>query len=71
MAISTLSYQEQQLVVDNITDIVVTEIAQDAEAGDYVRDIRILGDNSRLVLQVRCRATTLDGLQIAIPAQEV
>jgi hypothetical protein len=67
---------QQTLEISGVTDVVVTAIEQDADAGDYVRDIRIIGEPvsegaaGPLLLQIRIRALTREELELTAPTQQ-
>lgn len=69
--------------IDEITDIAVTAIAHDDEAGDYYREIVFFGtppdavegvefDVSTIptILRLKIRAPTVDPLKITVPQDE-
>jgi predicted DNA-binding ArsR family transcriptional regulator len=65
-----ITFQTSYLEVSEVTDIVVTPTQQDEEVGDYRRDIRIMDETGKIVLQLRVRSIIRDQIDISAPAQE-
>ena len=61
------------LECDEVTNVVVTSIEQDLEAGDYVRVIRVFGTppagatTAPMLMEIKIRAATQQPLQIDSP----
>lgn len=74
----TTSIQQLNLEVTGVGDVIVTDIQQDPDVGDYVRDIRIFevtGSGvstllSTLIVQIRIRAPTRAALDLTAPPQQ-
>ncbi|RZN24763.1 hypothetical protein [Bradyrhizobium sp. Leo121] len=68
-SIATLT---QTLEVSDVGDIVITTIEQDADAGDYVREIRVFGTattgKAPSLVTLRLRSTTRQSLEVTAPA---
>lgn len=59
----------QTIEVDGVSDVVVTDVADDG-AGGYVREIRIFGaegTSSPAVVTLHLKAGTADPLRITVP----
>jgi hypothetical protein len=70
----SIAITQQHIEVDETSDVVVTEIEQDTETGDYVRDIRVYGLDadgaSILVVQVKVRSNVHENIELTAPASE-
>ncbi len=70
----TITTAQHNLVVDGVTEIVVTTIEQDISVGDYARDVRFYGldagGNTVLLVQVKARAASHDDIELTAPASE-
>jgi hypothetical protein len=75
MAIEVVTVR-QHLVVDGVSDVSVSAISHDDEAGDFYRDIIFFGEPEEgtsvipTILAVRIRADTVDPLKITVPQDE-
>ena len=59
--------------VTAVTDVIVTDPAQDPDVGDWVRDIRVFSgaDTEKImVLQVTIRSTGKQELELTAPTQQ-
>ena len=68
MTIETIS---QKIELTGVGDIVVTEIEQDQDVGDFVREIRLYGGRAGEGLEIfalRLRSAGRETLQISSPA---
>lgn len=74
-----MAYNIKQLVnsleISPVTDIVVTTIEHDEEAGDYYRDIKIfavdpISEVSAVVAMFRVRGAAADDIEIDVPASQ-
>lgn len=64
---------QHNLEITDVSSIVITPVTQDPLAGDWVRDIRIMGaegTGEAMVVQLRLRSPTKDPIEIEAPAQE-
>lgn len=74
--VTTVDVMAQTLQIDGVSDITVTEILQDADVGDYVREIRIWGlpltegALAPLVMTLRLRHQVRVNLEISVPTSE-
>jgi len=70
---ATVELQQQLLQITEVGSVIVTDIVQDEDAGDYVRDLRIfgvpIGDTAPLLVQLRIRSTSRQKLELSAPVQ--
>jgi hypothetical protein len=66
---ATLVSMSHTLEVTGVDMLVTTQIEQDPNNGDYVRDVRVLDGDGNIVVQVRCRSLTRDKLNLTAPIQ--
>jgi hypothetical protein len=68
----TILTTQQAVDVGDVTSIVVTDIAQDQESGEYVREIRIFAGEidtaGPLAITVRLRSQSRSKLHVAVPS---
>lgn len=69
---SSLNVMGARMVANPVGQVVVTEIIQDQNIGDYVREIRVFslpatGAEPELLLSVRLHALTVKQLEIQTP----
>jgi hypothetical protein len=67
----TITISAQNVEIISVSDVVVTPVVQDTDAGDYVRDIRIFTEPMPgmpiMVLQLRIRAAVANVLRVTSP----
>jgi hypothetical protein len=69
---STIATLSQSISVDEVADVVLTSIEQDAESGLYVREVRIFGvaagaANAPLVFTLRLSSSERGPLEVTTP----
>ena len=69
---SSLSLTNFNMDCNPVGSVIVTDIVQDQNSGDYVRDLRVFSPESNaggpvLLLQVRLHALTVKALEIHTP----
>ena len=71
--VSSLNVMGARMECNPVGQVVVTDIVQDQNIGDYVRELRVFslpagGAEPELLLSVRLHALTVKALEIATPA---
>lgn len=76
---------QQSMTLTNVRSVVVTEVAQDKDSGDYVRELRIFGGDTitppiqgidapsqtyPLLITLRLRSADRRRIAISVPAME-
>jgi hypothetical protein len=75
MAASTVNFQQITLELSEVADVVITDIAQDPDVGDYVRVINFMGaafvgGPQDLILQIKIRSSSQSNIDISAPPQK-
>jgi hypothetical protein len=84
MPTTTMVVTSQVMEIDEISDVAVTAIAHDDEAGDFYRDLIFFGTPPEMaagttvvdvstiptILKLRIRAPTVEPLKITVPQDE-
>ena len=72
----TIVTTNQSLNISNVRSVVVTEIVQDTETQQFIREIRIFGEVegesgiAPLICSIRVSSATRSRIHISVPASE-
>lgn len=62
-----LSLKNMTVVAPAVKDVLVTEIELDDDTGEYVREIRILGEDDALMFALQLRGEESDDIKFTTP----
>ncbi len=62
-----LSLKNMTVVAPAVKDVLVTEIELDDDTGEYVREIRILGEGDALMFALQLRGEEIADIQFTTP----
>ncbi len=67
---TTVKTTRQDILIDEVSDVVISDIVEDAENGGYVRRISIYGSagtDAPPVMDIRVNSDTSENLEITTP----
>lgn len=59
----------QSQIIDGIGSIVMTDITQDPDTSNYIREIRVFDTDAKLIYTMRVIAVTRTAIELTAPPQ--